>query len=84
VKAIGSVNSALRSDDETDAAIVCWRAKARWLYWRPITSIHEAAADGNAATEPDATWQPLIPTPPYPEQPPGLACPSSAMAGGLA
>lgn len=67
-----------------DAAIACWQDKARWLFWRPITAIREAAADGNPATEPAADWLPLIPTPPYPDQPSGLACVSNAMAGGLA
>ena len=32
-----------------DTAIATWTDKARWLFWRPITAIREAAADGNAA-----------------------------------
>jgi hypothetical protein len=67
-----------------DATIVCWQDKARWLFWRPVTAIREAASDVNPATEPASGWLPLIPTPPYPDHPSGLACLSNAMAGGLA
>jgi hypothetical protein len=54
-----------------DSLISVWRDKARFLFWRPITAIREADTDGNQATEPDPTWLPLIPTPPYPEHPSG-------------
>ena len=67
----------------SDAAISCWQDKARWLFWRPVTAIHEADRDGNPATAADPGWVPLINTPPYPDQPSGLACISSAMAGAL-
>ena len=50
-----------------DALISVWDDKAHWSFWRPITAIHEAATDGNPATEADSTWLPLIPNPPYPE-----------------
>jgi PAP2 superfamily len=56
-----------------DALIVTWRDKARYSFWRPITAIREAASDGNAATEPEATWTSLIAAPPYPDHPSGLA-----------
>ena len=56
-----------------DAAIVTWRDKARYVFWRPITAIREAASDGNGATEADTTWTSLIAAPPYPEHPSGLA-----------
>jgi hypothetical protein len=67
-----------------DAGIACWDDKARWLFWRPITAIPEAAKDGNRATAADPAWLPLIPTPPYPDQPSGLTCFSGAFAGTLA
>jgi hypothetical protein len=67
-----------------DAGIACWADKARWLFWRPITAIREAATDGNPATAADPAWLPLIPTPPYPDQPSGLTCFGSAFAGALA
>ena len=34
--------------------------------WRPVTAIRQADTDLNPATEPDATWLPLLTTPPYP------------------
>jgi hypothetical protein len=60
-----------------------WSDKARWLFWRPITAIREAADDGNADTAADAAWLPLIGTPGYPEQPSGLSAVSAAMAESL-
>ena len=55
-----------------DALIVTWRDKARYSFWRPVTAIHEAASDGNDATEADAGWTSLIAAPPYPDHPSGL------------
>jgi hypothetical protein len=54
-----------------DAFITVWDSKAYWSFWRPITAIREAATDDNAATVADPNWLPLIPTPPYPEEPSG-------------
>lgn len=56
-----------------DALIVTWRDKARYSFWRPVTAIHEAASDGNDATEADPGWASLIAAPPYPEHPSGLS-----------
>ena len=50
-----------------DALIGVWDDKAHFSFWRPITAIREADTDGNPATDPEAGWLPLIPTPPYPE-----------------
>ena len=66
-----------------DALISTWNGKARWLFWRPITAIREAASDGNPDTAPDPGWLPLITTPPYPDQPSGLSAVSGAMAESL-
>ena len=66
-----------------DAAIAAWDDKAKWLFWRPITAIHEADEDGNPATEADTTWVPLITNPPYPDHPSGLSAVGSAMATSL-
>ena len=66
-----------------DALIAVWNDKARWLFWRPITAIREAAADGNPATEADPGWLPLINNPPYPDHPSGLAGVSRAMCESL-
>jgi hypothetical protein len=56
-----------------DALIVTWRDKARYGFWRPITAIHEAASDGNDATQADSGWTSLIAAPPYPDHPSGLS-----------
>jgi hypothetical protein len=50
-----------------DALISCWDAKYHFQLWRPITAIRLANTDGNDATDVQATWTPLIVTPPYPE-----------------
>ena len=50
-----------------DALISCWDAKVHFNFWRPITAIRLANTDGNDATDVQATWVPLITTPPYPD-----------------
>ncbi len=67
-----------------DAAIGCWEAKYTYVFWRPVTAIPEAAADGNAATDADATWAPLFATPAHPEYPSGHSCVSAAAGTVLA
>lgn len=57
-----------------DSLITCWRAKYTYSTWRPITAIQLADADGNARTTADPAWEPLVPTPPYPEYASGHAC----------
>ena len=66
-----------------DTLISVWGDKARWLFWRPITAIRDAGSDRNPNTAADATWLPLINTPPYPDQPSGLSAVSAAMAESL-
>ncbi|MGY1663826.1 vanadium-dependent haloperoxidase [Geodermatophilus sp. SYSU D00705] len=66
-----------------DAGITCWRVKYDTAFWRPVTAIHEADRDGNPATAPDPGWTSLVPAPPYPENPSGHGCISSAVAGTL-
>lgn len=67
-----------------DAAICAWDAKYVFDLWRPITAIREAGSDGNAETEPDFTWTPLIPTPPFPEYTSGHSTFSRSAATVLA
>ena len=67
-----------------DAAIGCWDAKYTYVFWRPVTAIPEAAADGNAATTADPTWAPLFATPAHPEYPSGHSCVSAAAGVVLA
>jgi hypothetical protein len=57
-----------------DTQIACWREKFDHPFWRPVTAIHLADTDGNRKTRPDTDWEPLIPTPPYPDYPSGHAC----------
>ena len=52
-----------------DGFMTGFEAKYRFRFWRPETAIHEAATDGNRLTEPDATWQPFMVTPPVPDYP---------------
>jgi len=67
-----------------DAVIAVWNAKNLFDRWRPITAIEQAATDGNPATEPDPTWQPLLATPPFQEYPSGHAGASQSAAAVLA
>jgi hypothetical protein len=59
-----------------DSLIGCWDSKQYWSFWRPITAIR-LDGDGNAATTADPNWLPLIPTPPYPDEPSGFNCVTS-------
>jgi hypothetical protein len=66
-----------------DAMIACFDAKYHYMFWRPAAAIPLADAAANPATEPDATWRPLRPTPNFPEYPSAHACHSSAVAEAL-
>jgi len=57
-----------------DALIGCWYNKKVWSNWRPQTAIHEAANDGNPATDPDTAWRSLFASPGYPDNPSGYNC----------
>src|SRR6266699_1231422 len=46
-----------------DAMIAGFEAKYHYWFWRPYQATPLAATDGNAATTPDPTWQPLRSTP---------------------
>jgi hypothetical protein len=50
-----------------DAIIAIWHAKLLYGFWRPITAINLGDTDGNPDTAPNATWAPLLVTPPYPD-----------------
>jgi hypothetical protein len=67
-----------------DAAIGCWDAKYTYTFWRPITAVQFAGADGNPMTDPDPAWAPLIATPPFPEYTSAHSCVSSAAGHILA
>jgi len=53
----------------TDAYVAVFDAKYHYEFWRPITAIRNGEIDGNPATEPDPTWQPIDNTPMHPEYP---------------
>jgi hypothetical protein len=63
-----------------DASIVCWDTKYTYNFWRPIFAIRQGDNDGNRRTRGDPTWEPAIPTPPFPEYISGHTTNSSAMA----
>jgi hypothetical protein len=63
-----------------DASIACWEAKYAYNFWRPQPAIRSGELDGNDSTAGDATWEPIIATPPHPEYPSGHSTNSSAMA----
>src|SRR4029079_1626098 len=50
---------ALTNAAMADAGFASWNAKFKYDLWRPVTAIRRADEDGNAATEQDATWEPL-------------------------
>ena len=57
-----------------DAGIACWRAKYDYAFWRPVTAIQ---------TTTDSTWNPMIPTPMYPDYTSGHACFSGSASASL-
>lgn len=75
---------ALLSLAHADAAIVCWEAKYRFNFWRPITAIQRADEDANEATSPNTTWDDFLNAPPFPEYPSGHSTFSKAGAQVLA
>ena len=60
-RALALINMAI-----SDAAVASFGTKYHYTTWRPETAIHNADVDGNARTEADATWQPLITAPCFP------------------
>jgi len=61
-----------------DASIVCWDNKYTYNFWRPMTAIRGGDLDGNARTDRDSAWTPLITTPGHPSYPSGHATVSGA------
>jgi hypothetical protein len=64
-----------------DAIIAVLDAKYHYNFWRPITAIRNGDIDGNPATDRDATWQPIGPTPMHPEYPCSHCIQSGVVAG---
>lgn len=61
-----------------DASIACWDTKYHYNFWRPQTAIQNGDLDGNAGTDWDPTWLPLIATPAHPSYASGHATVSGA------
>jgi hypothetical protein len=74
---------ALLNIAEADAQIACWDAKYTYNLWRPVTAIRAADTDNNPATDPDATWTPLLVTPNFPSYTSAHSALSGAAAGVL-
>ncbi len=66
-----------------DAMIGCFDAKYQYWFWRPYQAIPQAGTDGNPDTVADANWQPLRPTPNFPEYPSAHACHSTAVVEAM-
>ena len=74
----GLLNMAL-----TDGYTGTFETKYLYKYWRPVTAIRLAAADGNPNTAADPTWTPLVETPPIPDYDSGHAVEGGAAAAVL-
>jgi PAP2 superfamily len=67
----------------SDAGMACWDSKYHYLLWRPVTAIRNALLDGNAATDAEPTWSPLLTTPNHPEYPSAHGCLSAVVSDVL-
>jgi hypothetical protein len=56
-----------------DATVAVFDTKYHYNTWRPVTAIRESDRDGNRRTDADASWAPLVFTPPFPSYPSGHA-----------
>ena len=70
----GLLNMAL-----ADGYVGTFETKYELNFWRPVTAIRAADTDGNPNTDVDATWSPLVTTPPIPEHDSG-----HSVEGGVA
>ena len=59
--------SALVNMSMADAIIASWDSKVTFVAWRPLTAIRLGDDDTNPDTIGDATWEPLINNPNYPD-----------------
>jgi hypothetical protein len=59
---LGLLNMAL-----ADGYVSSFDTKYHYRFWRPVSAIRAADADGNPATAADPTWTPLATTPPIPD-----------------
>jgi len=66
-----------------DGLQTSFTSKFTYGLWRPVTAIRRADEDLNPATDQDAGWTPLLPTPTYPSYAGNAACLSAASARAL-
>jgi hypothetical protein len=71
---------ALTAVARADSLIAVFDAKYHYEFWRPVTAIRNGDIDGNPATERDAGWQPIDPTPMHPEYPCAHCIESASLA----
>jgi hypothetical protein len=57
-----------------DSLVTSHSSKMVYKLWRPETAIAHADIDNNPATEADASWKPLVTTPPYPAYASNMTC----------
>lgn len=67
-----------------DGYVASFSVKYRHPFWRPVTAIREAAADGNPLTTADPDWTPLDATPPIPDHDSAHAVQGAAAATVMA
>jgi hypothetical protein len=67
-----------------DAGIAAWDTKYAFNLWRPVTAIQRGEEDGNPLTIGDASWTPLLGTPPHPSYTSGHSTFSASAAELLA
>lgn len=67
-----------------DGYIASFAVKYDDPFWRPVTAIREADADGNRRTTGDPDWTPLDPTPPIPDHDSAHAVEGAAAATVIA
>lgn len=56
-----------------DSSIACFDSKYTYNFWRPSTAIHET----------DASWTPVVSTPPHPEYPAAHGCATGAVVATM-
>ncbi|HEX6636656.1 MAG TPA: vanadium-dependent haloperoxidase [Steroidobacteraceae bacterium] len=74
---------ALMNTTMQDAVQTSMASKFAYSMWRPVHAIQLADQDMNPSTDPDTSWMPLLPTPPYPAYAGNMACIGAAEARAL-
>lgn len=68
----------------SDGLVSVFESKYHYAFWRPETAIVRAGEDGNARTEADATFTPLVVAPCFPSYPSGHGTVAGAASAVLA